>query len=97
MNYTVLTFIKLQFLEGWTQDFSIDEMIITYTPSGTAGELLVVTDWPGLGVHTVKFNVTATEGKVLVSTQAPIVQIPANCVSSIEGDITACQHRRIPG
>jgi hypothetical protein len=90
MNYTVLTFIKLQFLGGWTQDFSIDEMIITYTPANKAGELLVVTDWPGLGLHTVKFVLTPAEGKVLVSTQAPIVQIPANCLSNVQGDTTTC-------
>jgi hypothetical protein len=89
MNYTVLTFRKIQFLLGWTQDFSIDEMIVTYTPSGTQGKMLVVTESPDLGVHTVEFILNSTE-KVLVSTQQNIVQIPTICELSSRGDITTC-------
>jgi len=89
MDYTVLTFKKIQFLDSWTQSFSADQNVTDYKPSSGTSRMRVVTDWPGLGVHTYDFTI-AWPNPVLVSAQENLVQIPGLCTASAKGDTTSC-------
>ena len=89
MEFTVLTFAKIQFLGKWKRVLSSTQLITTYTPLSAVAELLVLTESVAGGVHTYVFKITPKE-EVWVSTQENIIQIPAVCLKSADGDATRC-------
>jgi len=89
MEYTVLTFIKVQFTGGWWQVESPNKQLTSYQPSVKSAKVLVVTDWPGPGVHTYEFEITQPD-TVITSTGRNIIQIPRTCLSKTAGDTTNC-------
>jgi hypothetical protein len=89
MEFTVLTFIKIQFLKKWNRSHSAAELLALYTPLGTA-ELLVVTRSPAGTEVTYIFKLTGEKQQVWVSTQENIVQIPGICIAKKDGDQANC-------
>lgn len=88
MDFTVLTFAKIQFLGKWKRTLTAPELMTAYTPSGS-GEVLVVTESQAGGVHTYTFKITAKQ-IVLVSTQENIIHLPTLCLKNDIGDTAKC-------
>jgi hypothetical protein len=92
MDYTILIFKKIQFLDTWKQTIAPGKYIAAYDAESTTARLLVVTESPDLGGHTYEFELAKTD-RVNVSTQRGIIQIPGNCVANSQGDATSCSRR----
>lgn len=90
MEFTVLTFAKIQFRGKWKRVLPPTQLITAYTPLGGTAELLVLVESVAGGVFTHEFLITAKE-LVWVSTQENIIQIPAICIKSVTGDATSCR------
>jgi hypothetical protein len=85
-SHTVLVFVKLQFLQQWSR-FSGAEGI-TYTVTGKASELLVVTEDEN-AVKTTYWFILNEGHEVWVIDD--VAHIPALCVKSAKGDQARCR------
>ncbi|MGZ3751086.1 MAG: hypothetical protein ACXVAU_07415 [Mucilaginibacter sp.] len=90
MEFTVLTFAKIQFRGKWKRVLPPTQLITSYTPLGGTAELLVFVESVAGGAYTYEFLITPKE-VVWVSTQENIIQIPAICIKSAVGDTTTCR------
>jgi hypothetical protein len=85
-SQTVLVYVKLQFLQQWSRFNGAEG--ITYSVTGKAGELLVVTEDENAAKTTYWF--TLQEGHE-VWVVGDVAHIPAICSKSAPGDDAKCR------
>jgi hypothetical protein len=90
MNFTALTYIKLQFIGKWKRAFATTQLLTEYLSEGPEFALLFVVSESAVGtLETYVFEVAANE-QVWVNTGTNVVQIPSLCINKKPGDITEC-------